>query len=426
MSTKPPNSRVKLTKTTLAKIEPPATGQRFVRDTDLKGFGVRVTAKGHKSFILEKRINGRVKRITLGRDTELTVSQARTRAQQLLGQIAMGEDPVAKARRARARGVALPQAYADYLKSRPRLRPSTRRDYDRAIYTVFADWHQRPLHTLTGPMILHRHRELAAERSEQAANNYMRVLRAVFTFAMDRYEDGSGRPVIAQNPVLILTRTRAWYPADRRRTWIKPSQLPAWYRGVESLRDNAHHRAMGSTVADLLLLALFTGLRRSEAATLRWQDIDLEDATLTVATTKSHRRHTLPFATFVHTLFVRRLGAQQNHYVFPGFAGQGHLTEPKRQIAHVVETSGVYFSMHDLRRTFLTVADTLAISPYTIKRLANHSTQSDVTAGYIISDTERLRNAMQRIEEFLLSALQIANSEKVVPINFEVPAKSSK
>ncbi|MCZ6643234.1 MAG: Arm DNA-binding domain-containing protein [Gammaproteobacteria bacterium] len=93
MSTKPPNARVKLTKTSVAQLEAPETGQRFVRDTDLKGFGVRITSSGRKSFILEKRINRRVRRITIGRDGEVTVAQARNRAQQLLGQIAMGEDP---------------------------------------------------------------------------------------------------------------------------------------------------------------------------------------------------------------------------------------------------------------------------------------------------------------------------------------------
>ncbi len=118
MSTKAPNSRVKLTKTSVASLEPPLADQRIVRDSELRGFGVRITASGRKSFILEKRIKGRVRRITIGRDGELTVAQARTRAQQLLGQIALGEDPVAKRRRELARGVSLTDAYQDFLKSR--------------------------------------------------------------------------------------------------------------------------------------------------------------------------------------------------------------------------------------------------------------------------------------------------------------------
>ena len=423
MSTKPPNARVKLTKTSVAQLEAPETGQRFVRDTDLKGFGVRITPTGRKSFILEKRVNRRVRRITIGRDGEVTVAQARNRAQQLLGQIAMGEDPVANKRREHARGVRLLEAYEDFLKARPRLRPATRVDYDRAIYVVFKDWQQRPLHTLTGQMMIHRHRALAKTRGEQGANNYMRVLRAIYTFAMDRYEDGSGQPVIARNPVLILTRTRSWFPVDRRRTIVKPSQLHDWYEAVQSLRDNEHHRAMGDIVADFLLLLLFTGLRRNEAATLKWADVDLQESALTVSNTKSHRPHTLPFSTFVHTLFLRRLGARHNEYVFPGHNGVRHLVEPKRQVQQVIKQSGIKFTMHDLRRTFLTIADSLELSPYTIKRLANHSTRGDVTAGYIISDLERLRTPMDRIEKFILSAINNPESEKIIPIRFKPNSK---
>ena len=60
----------------------------------------------------------------------------------------------------------------------------------------------------------------------------------------------------------------------------------------------------------------------------------------------------------------------------------------------VEKQSGAKFMLHDLRRTFLTVADLLNISSYAIKKLANHKMTSDVTAGYIISDAERLREPM--------------------------------
>ena len=416
MSTKPTNSRVKLTKTSVAQLAAPTTGQRFVRDSELKGFAVRITS-GSKAFILEKRINGRVRRITLGRDGELTVAQARNRAQQLLGQIALGEDPVAARRRERARGVTLAEAYRDFLISRPRLSKATRLDYDRAFNVVLKGWQHRPLASLTGQMILNRHRTLAKSRGEHGANNYMRALRSIFNFAMDRYEDGTtGQPVLATNPVLMLTRTRSWYSVDRRQTLIKPHQLPAWYEALEAQRDNEHHRSMGDTVADFLLFILFTGLRRREAATLKWRDVDLKDNTFTVTKTKSRRPHSLPFSSFLQSLLIRRLGARTNEYVFPGYGGHGHLVEPKRQVRHIVEASGIPFTIHDLRRTFLTIADTLELSPYTIKRLANHSTQGDVTAGYIISDIERLRTPMERIEQFVLIAIGITESAEIVSL----------
>ena len=57
----------------------------------------------------------------------------------------------------------------------------------------------------------------------------------------------------------------------------------------------------------------------------------------------------------------------------------------------MVNDSGVSFSAHDLRRTFITIAESLDISVYALKRLLNHKMTNDVTAGYIITDVERLR-----------------------------------
>ena len=59
-------------------------------------------------------------------------------------------------------------------------------------------------------------------------------------------------------------------------------------------------------------------------------------------------------------------------------------------------------TIHDLRRTFITVADSLDIGRYALKRLVNHRMPNDVTAGYIISDVERLRDPMQDVSDFLV------------------------
>ena len=71
-------------------------------------------------------------------------------------------------------------------------------------------------------------------------------------------------------------------------------------------------------------------------------------------------------------------------------------------MAKVTEASGINFTVHDLRRTFITIAESLDISAYAVKRLVNHKMNNDVTAGYIIADVERLRKPMQLITDNLL------------------------
>lgn len=82
-------------------------------------------------------------------------------------------------------------------------------------------------------------------------------------------------------------------------------------------------------------------------------------------------------------------------YVFPGSGNGGYLVEPRVQMGKITEFSGVNFTVHDLRRTFITIAESLDIAAYSLKRLLNHKMTNDVTSGYIITDVERLRKPMQ-------------------------------
>jgi integrase len=74
--------------------------------------------------------------------------------------------------------------------------------------------------------------------------------------------------------------------------------------------------------------------------------------------------------------------------------------------------SGITFTPHDLRRTFATVAESHDLSWKTVKALLNHKMEDDVTAGYVVSDAERLRAAMQIITDTLKVYCGIDKSPK--------------
>ena len=81
--------------------------------------------------------------------------------------------------------------------------------------------------------------------------------------------------------------------------------------------------------------------------------------------------------------------------------------ESRKQIDKVVASSSVQLTIHDLRRTFITMAESLDIPAYALKRLLNHKMHNDVTAGYIVSDVERLRSPMQKITHYILKRMGI-------------------
>jgi len=97
-------------------------------------------------------------------------------------------------------------------------------------------------------------------------------------------------------------------------------------------------------------------------------------------------------------------------YVFSGAGKGGHIVEPRKQMDKVIRSSGVHFIIHDLRRTFITIAEGLDISAYAVKRLANHKMNHDITSGYIVTDVERLRAPMRQITDHLLLCMKAPKS----------------
>jgi integrase len=129
---------------------------------------------------------------------------------------------------------------------------------------------------------------------------------------------------------------------------------------------------------------------------------------LTVRDTKNREPHVLPLSDYLQDLLIARKTDVSGEFVFPSrTSASGHLVNGFKQQERVRRISGIYFSLHDLRRTFVTIAESLDISAYAVKRLVNHKMTGDVTAGYISMDIERLRKPMQAITDYMLRAASV-------------------
>ena len=197
-----------------------------------------------------------------------------------------------------------------------------------------------------------------------------------------------------------------WYPEKARDAALPIEALPEWYVKVQKLSP---------VMRDYYLTLLFTGLRRTEAATMRWEDVDLERAQAHIPNPKGgeDRSFTLPLSDFLVEVLQRRMEENEILYpncpwVFPTRLRKsreiGHLQEPRKR--------GLPFP-HALRHTYVSVAiNHVTLHPYTVKLLANHALpRNDVTAGYVTPDLEVLGLAQQKITNFLRSCLEQDDSE---------------
>lgn len=216
------------------------------------------------------------------------------------------------------------EVLADYLRARKSLKSKTLYDYQRVLDIAFASWENKPLISITKDKVAKHHENLGQERGQAYANLAMRLLRALFNFAAGQYEDSEGKSLIMDNPVKRLSQTRAWYRVERRQIFIKAHELAHWYSGVQNLKNE--------TLRDYLLLILFTGLRRQEAAKLDWRQIDLKAKTLKVTDTKNKESHTLPLSDYLYDLLSNRKKNAEGNYVFASSSKSGYIVEPRKQM----------------------------------------------------------------------------------------------
>ena len=109
---------MKLTKKNVETLTLPVLDKpyyKIFRDDQVKGFALRVTSDGAKTFILDKKIKNKLVRVTIGRFGDITVEQAREECQKLIGQYVTGHDPVKEQKNKKQRGITLQQNFNYYL-----------------------------------------------------------------------------------------------------------------------------------------------------------------------------------------------------------------------------------------------------------------------------------------------------------------------
>jgi len=382
---------LRLTRQSVDALPFTQSGQTFYRDTLLPGFGLRV-GRQSKVYFAEGQVDRRSCRVTIGRADLFAADIARKKALSLLGEMAEGRNPNAEKKQAVTSRVTLADAFDAFFAARPHLSPHTVLNYSRSSRIYLKAWRRKPVNEITRQMVLKRHQDLSAEIGKTTANNVMRHLRSVYNFTAATHDE------FPPNPVTILTQARAWHREQRRQTLVTAQDLPQWWKAVMAEPDYSR---------DFLLMALFTGMRRGELMALRWENVDLVARTLHLPRTKNGDPLHLPLSSFlVDLLTERKKQAGETPYVFPGPGRDGHLKETKKFLLRVSAGSGVTFTLHDLRRTFITIAESLDVPYYALKRLLNHRANGDVTGGYIVVNAERLRGP---VEQVAARILELAN-----------------
>jgi len=395
----------------------PAEDKRYrCKDPSTRGLFIEVMPSGEKFFRVRGKVGKKDTTTTLGRFPDMTREQARTKAAIHRNKMAIGINPNQLKQVHKHENITLEEVYFDYIAARD-LRPRSIQNYKQNLDCYLEKWKQKPLKSLNEETIKQIQKTIS-EGSKAQANQTMRFLNALFNFAKHEYRGLNDAYIFGENPVDIIKHQRMNHKIPRKQTRLHEDELERWFNTVEQTRVDAvnQHREFIASVCDALVLALLTGLRKSEILELTWDRVNLKRKNFFISETKNGLPLELPTTDYIQTMLSRRSNTRTDSaFVFSAPNKYGYIKEPKKVVDKLELESGTSFGFHDLRRTFSSTAERINVGTYTLKRLTNHkSNRNDVTEGYVIQTAEELREPAQLIVDRILEQAGIKEPENKI------------
>lgn len=359
-----PTRKINFTIAALAMIKPPKTGRVFVYDARQPGLALRVTPTGHKAFYLVCWAGNRTIKMKLGNVAKLSIEQARARVLEQGPTIARGDDPAA-AKRERRGDMTLGQMY-ELFKDAPSKRTkqakstTTLANYDRQWEMYFQKWQAKKLSTITRDDVAALHKRVGKTAPYQA-NRLAALLSAMYELAPRFGYRGL-------NPARGVER----FKEKSNMRFVRDDELQQFLQAVRA--------DLNQTAADAILTLLFTGARRTNVLSMRWQEIDFEAATWHIPKAKGGEPLSVAISQQALEVLTRRrkYSDATSPYVFPSKrAKAGHLEGVRVALERAVKKAGMtHLRIHDLRHTLASLLVNSGASLPVVGRQLGHRTLS--------------------------------------------------
>ncbi|MEO9575794.1 MAG: integrase family protein [Tateyamaria sp.] len=366
--------QLKITQRAIASLEPTGSVQ-FLRDSDLQGFGIKVTAKGKASYFVEGRIKGgRTVRKAIGSVDHIALDQAKTDAKGMLYRLSKGID-ISKERSTPAPLSVEPDTLQDaldkYLLTRVSLRETTINDYKKVFANCLPELLHIPIEDISKETVAVKHRELTKQgKSTAYVNKAMRTLKAVFN-STD----------LTRNPVTQFYESSGvtTKPTARHR-YLSAHEISEIVHLTRRDKDAIPYPNVNRDFADLLMFYLLTGCRLNEALGLKKSDYNHREDTLTFRDTKSGRDHTIPCTGWIKRIVSQFATTEDDSPLFPfTYSTYRHQFDIHRRILGFHDA----WTTHDLRRTFAEHCQLIGVDLHVISACLNHAPVGVTRTSYL-------------------------------------------
>jgi integrase len=384
--------RQKITKRFIDGVSPGSKDQYFW-DSEIRGFGLRVKPSGRKSYFIQYRNKiGRSRRMTLGQHGRLTPHQARSQARQYLAMVDQGQDPV----RERQQNLTAPTVsdLADrYMEQHAKVKkkPSgIKRDGSLLKRLILPKLGKLQVTEVTTGDIAEFHH--TQKNKPIQGNRCLALLSKMFSLA-----ETWGLRAANSNPVKPVER----YPERKRERYLNPEELARL--GHVLMKAEREGTELPSAITAIRLL-IFTGCRREEILTLKWEYIDFDLGCLFLPDSKTGQK-TVPLGPHALEILQNAARLVGNPFVCYGQKLGKHLVGLPRIWYRLRKEAGLNdVRPHDLRHSFASVAVGAGISLPIIGGLLGH-TQPATTARYAHLAQDPAKKAAEEITERISEAM---------------------
>ncbi len=372
---------VKLTKR-ITEAAKPGDRDLILWDSELKGFGLKVTPRGRRVYFIYYRTrDGQQRRPTIGVHGAVTCEQARETARQWLAEVAKGGDPSA-ARQAKKEAPTVAGLAERYMREHATRKKASSAGSDERIWRLYVlpAFGNKKVHAVTRDDVTKLHDAMSAK--PVMANRMVALLSKSFNLAelWNLRPDGT-------NPCLHIEK----YPEKKRERYLTPDELK---RLGKALAEVEREQWSVPSIIPLVRLLVLTGCRLREIMLARWEWVDFEAGTLTLPDSKTGAKIILltPPALAVLNAIERR---EDNPYIIAGRKPGKHLVTPTTAWGHIRKRASLPdLRMHDLRHTFGAAGAGSGLSLPIIGALLHHKDSSS-TARYSHVDQDPLRRAAE-------------------------------
>ena len=391
----------KITKTSVERIRPRAT-EAYLWDTDLIGFGVKVTPQGRRVYLIQYRIGGRrgvTRRYTIGRHGEVTADQARKLAKKLLGQVASGSDPRAGLDQAN-RDLRLTELWETFWTQHisVKRKQTTANEYARQWHKVIKPRLGKLAVNAIKPQDISRLHH-ALRKTPYQANRILALLSRLFSWAEEQgFRDAH------TNPCRFVEK----FGERKRERFLSIEELARLAAVLaEREKDEVY-------VVAAIRLLIFTGCRLNEIMSLKWEHVDFERGQLCLPESKTGQKVVFLNAP-ARDVLDKLPRLEGNPHVICGRKEGAHLVnlqKPWRSIREAAGLEGV--RLHDLRHSFASFAAAGGQSLPMIGKLLGHS-QLQTTARYAHLADDPVRAANEAIGQHIAAAM-VGKTAKIVSL----------